>query len=294
MTDPPSADEPSTNRASHTGYGLDAGELRARNIDHELLAGDHELIAAVELLLSLGVTLEEMEGRNLTLLPGPRMTRPDAMQHPVAGMDYDDDFMRQLVLALGFDYGDDQLGLTPAELDSLRFFSDLRDVLPAAEVLSFVRVVGTSMSAVARSIISSLRLNYETPILEETGSIVEVTRAYRAITEELFPPFLDALSAIARRHVARLAGEPAFWEPDETGTVTHEQATIGFVDLVGFTEFTEQADAAQFIETVRQFELQVNELIVGRGGVLVKLIGDEAMFATFEAATAVDLSLIHI
>lgn len=290
MTDLPSEESPSSTRASRPEYRLDADELRARGIDHALLASDADLIETVELLLGLGVRLAEMEGRDLTLLPGPRMTRPDAVPHPLVGVDYSDDFTRQLVLALGFHFGSDRLGMTPAELAALGFFSELRNVLPETEVLSIVRVVGTSMSAVARSVISALRLNYETPIIEETGSIVDVTRAYRTITEELLPPFLDALSTVARRHVARLAGEPALWEPDQTGTATHEQATIGFVDLVGFTEFTEQADAAQFVKTLRRFELQVNELIVGRGGVLVKLIGDEAMFATFEAATAVDIA----
>lgn len=258
---------------------LDADGLRAMGIDHPLIPDDDELVETVSFLQDMGVELDEMIGRDLSLLPGPRIMRPDAQPHPTALMDYDDEFTKHVILALGFHYDADHLGLTPAEASALRFFTDLRSFLPEDDVLTVVRSVGTATARISRSITSTLRLNYETPILEESGSIVEVARAYEALIADLFPNFLQALDATVRRHLARLAGERVEWTVDSAHSATREFVVIGFVDLVGFTEFTERAESAVFIEALTLFEREVNEIVVSAGGALVKLIGDEAMFA---------------
>jgi adenylate cyclase len=67
---------------------------------------------------------------------------------------------------------------------------------------------------------------------------------------------------------------------------------IGFADLVGFTSLTEQLSDRQTAELIERFEVLANDLIVGGGGRVVKMIGDEVMFtAAVDQAGEISLSL---
>jgi len=262
-------------------------------IGHELLNTDADLVEMVELLAELGVPLEDMVGHDLTFLGSPRMIRPDARIEPglvFTQNDADADFRGRAALALGFNIDEDTRMLTPAEVDTIEFFNTMRDIVGDDDMLSLLRVLGSSMGRVSRSIISSLRLHYETPILEETGSLVEVFRAYRGITSEMLPPFLNAAATVLRRHIAVAAASPNMWNVDGSYAATMEHTAVGFVDLVGFTSFTERANLEQFVAALRSFESQAQEVIVENNGTLVKLIGDEVMFTAPTPSAAIKIS----
>lgn len=57
---------------------LDAQRLRAMGIDDELIESDDDLVEIVELLLDLGLSIEDMVGTDLGFLAVPRLVRPDA------------------------------------------------------------------------------------------------------------------------------------------------------------------------------------------------------------------------
>lgn len=263
-----------------TDTPLDADQLRAMGIGHELLDDDTELLAAVELLRSLGVTLDEMASTDLTLLPGPISLRPDATVSPDQVFDFDNDaeFSRALVLALGFSWQDDELLLTPAEIAAIRFFDEQRSVFGEDDTLALVQVAGVAMARIARSVIGTLRVRVETPVLEETGSLVEVFEAYQVATHEQLPQFVEALGALLRRHLALISGTESPWTAGAGESAMVEKLQVGFVDMVGFTSFTERAGQHALVETVRTFERTVNAIVLQNGGTLVKMIGDEAMF----------------
>jgi len=275
------------------GISERAAELRAMNIGHELITNDSDLVEMVDLLLDLGVPLEDMVGEDLTFLGSPRMIRPDARIEPALVFkpgDADADFRGKAAVALGFNIDEDTRLLTPAEVDTVEFFNTMRELIGDDDMLSLLRVMGSAMGRLSRSVVSSLRLHYETPILEETGSLVEVFRAYRGITSEMLPPFLDAAATVLRRHVAVAAASPNLWNVDGSYTATMEQTAIGFVDLVGFTSFTERANLEQFVVALRAFESQAQQVIVENNGTLVKLIGDEVMFSAPTPSAAIKIA----
>ena len=270
---------------------LTAVQLRGIGIDHELLAADDELIEIVHMLLDLGIGFDEMRDHDLTYLAGPRLIRPDATIEPedvfndgAAG------FRAKAVIALGFNVDEYTRLLTPAEVDTIEFFDAMREVIGDEDMLALMRVMGTSMGRLARSVISALRLHLETPIFEASGSLAEVARAYRALTEDTMTPFLAAASAVLRRHISVATTMPTVWDVDASNAATMERITVGFVDLVGFTSFTEQANLQQFVEALTSFESQAQEVIVTNGGTLVKLIGDEAMFVAPTPASGVEIA----
>jgi len=275
------------------GRQLDAKILRALGIDHPLISDDTELVDIVEMLIDLGIDLEEMIGSELTFLAAPRLIRPDATIDPAQAFrnDFDAaDFRAKAGVALGFNIDDDTRLLTPGEVETVTFFNQMRSLLGDDDVLALQRVMGSAMARIARSVISALRLNVETPIIEETGNVAEVAIAYRDITQQLLPPFLEAASNVLRRHLAVAASMPTTWDVDGSHAATLEQLTVGFVDMVGFTSFTERANLAQFVAALTAFESAANEVIVTHGGTLVKLIGDEVMFVAPTPASGVEIA----
>ena len=54
---------------------------------------------------------------------------------------------------------------------------------------------------------------------------------------------------------------------------------VGFADLVGFTSLSEQLSDTETAELIERFEVLANDIVVGGGGRVVKMIGDEVMFS---------------
>ena len=85
------------------------------------------------------------------------------------------------------------------------------------------------------------------------------------------------VEAAARRlHAAEGLGQPA---------------AVGFADLVGFTALSQQLGDRELAELVDRFAGLSHDAVVGHGGRVVKMIGDEVMFAVDELRPAADLAL---
>ena len=270
---------------------LTAAGLRAHGIDHERAQDDNDLLDSVRVLLSRGVTLDELEEFGFAKALSQRSIRPN----PLHGIDadealdhvgIDEEFSRRLRLAMGLQ-GGSGLGLTPEELEATRLFASLADLVGEQEMLSVVRVVGSSTARIARATTELLRVNFQPPIDTTPARLTDAVEAYAALIDASLPAFLDATAALVRRHLAAVLADEQAWMVDASRSATLQEHTIGFADLVGFTAFTEQVDAAAFMAAMVQFEREVQDAVVDHGGTVVKLIGDEVMFATPDPVSAV-------
>jgi adenylate cyclase len=95
-------------------------------------------------------------------------------------------------------------------------------------------------------------------------------------------------------HVHRLQLRAAVWrklagsEPGSPGTV---EATVGFVDLVGYTALAEGLDDEELGALIEHFAALAHDTVVSAGGRIVKTIGDEVMFITEDPAVAASIAL---
>ena len=112
----------------------------------------------------------------------------------------------------------------------------------------------------------------------------------------LDPERIDELEKIVgylfRRHlldsVSRHAASAGIAADDGGGPVT----AVGFADLVGFTSLSEQLTDRETAELIERFEELAIDMVVGAGGRVVKMIGDEVMFsADLEQVGEIALSL---
>jgi adenylate cyclase len=69
------------------------------------------------------------------------------------------------------------------------------------------------------------------------------------------------------------------------------ELAVGFADLVGFTALSQQLDEHELAQVVERFESNAYDTIGSRGGRVVKMIGDEVMFAVEDVVAGVDIAL---
>lgn len=181
----------------------------------------------------------------------------------------DRELTRRLWRAMGFaDVPDDEVAFSDEDLEALRRTSDLmaRDGLEPADVLHLARVLGQASARMAESVVGFAieRVAEADPdrpapaseLLEELDDVV-VYLLHRHL--------LDAV----RRHLTERHGA------EEGGT----PLCVGFADLVGFTRLSQRLDERELAALVEGFEAAASDTVVVHGGRVVKMIGDEVMFA---------------
>ncbi len=147
-------------------------------------------------------------------------------------------------------------------------------------VVQMSRVIGSSLARVAGAIIDAIGLDAES----ETGDDEEFAVAAGTLMPTM-PKVMDYvwrrhLQAAARRRVATPVGDgpPAL-------------KTVGFADLVGFTALSQQVDEHELAATVDRFETLAYDTVVGQGGRVVKMIGDEVMFVVDDVRAGAEIAL---
>jgi adenylate cyclase len=88
------------------------------------------------------------------------------------------------------------------------------------------------------------------------------------------------LQVAARRRMVR-----------EAGAVGTNVQAVGFADLVGFTALSQQLSDHELATIVERFEATAYDIVGGLAGRVIKMIGDEVMFAVDDPARALEIAL---
>ncbi|OEV03662.1 adenylate/guanylate cyclase domain-containing protein [Streptomyces oceani] len=108
------------------------------------------------------------------------------------------------------------------------------------------------------------------------------------LVQLLLPELEEFLVYVWRRQLAAAAGR--VMQTDEEEMVNRRQA-IGFADLVGFTRLSRRLEDDALGELVEEFETTAADVVAGRGGRLIKALGDEVLYVAEDAATAAEIGL---
>lgn len=195
---------------------------------------------------------------------------------------------RRLWRALGFPpAGDSEKIFTPADVEVVRAVRNLLEMgsTHPDDVLQLTRVIGQSLARVADAQVTAAadRLSQLRPeaVPDETALAALVDRI-----ETLAPSLEQFLGYVWRRHLLaalrRRSAAPAAGD---------RPCTVGFADLVGFTALSQSLAPRELAAIVDRFEAIAYEHIPERGGRVVKMIGDEVMFAVDDGAFAADIAI---
>ena len=149
-------------------------------------------------------------------------------------------------------------------------------VADPAVVLQLTRVVGQALARVAEAQVAATASGGLSgkALLERTSTLAQGVEPFLA-----YAWHRHLLAALLRVSAERdqASGAPTL--------------AVGFVDLVGFTALSQQLSEGELAETVERFEALAYEHIPERGGRVIKMIGDEVMFAADQGRVAADIAL---
>ena len=258
-------------------------------------------LALLEWLASRGVTLEQMvagvRADQLTALAGNLALQGEGaytLAEVAARSGLTPARVQEILRAVGRPpVAADERAFGEDDVRSYTAFAVTSQLFGEEATRRFSRVIGASLARLAEAAVSFFLENIEGPLREAHGSELALAQAnLRAIEMlDLVPVAFQGLfrahvqTAIRRLRQARGPGRPEGRSID-TGTFA-----VGFVDLVGFTPLSQRASVREMAALVERFEDIANDVATARDGRVVKLIGDEVMFAAVEPGATCEIAL---
>jgi adenylate cyclase len=192
----------------------------------------------------------------------------------------DTELASQLWLAMGFArVADDEREYTDDDIQALRYAGELIET-GSVEPELLVQLTRTMASSIARIADAQLEVAVDRARRQDPDRGVLVDARVVEMT-----PWL--LGYMWRRHA-----EASFGRAVEAAASGEELSlAIGFADLVGFTALSQELPEHELAALVTRFETLAHTTVVLQGGRVVKMIGDEVMFAVADVKAGVEIAL---
>lgn len=168
------------------------------------------------------------------------------------------------------------------------------DLLGEEGVLQMVRAATAAVARIGDALISAFLTGVAAPAMRDDESGLRLIEA-NLTGAALLPEFGHTLTQMLRAYMQqsyRTSSDVSFEDALTLGVDTRVLA-IGFADLVGSTTLADRTSLAGYNASLDAFERLASDVVISRGGRVVKFIGDEVMFradaADVACAIAVDL-----
>jgi class 3 adenylate cyclase len=208
---------------------------------------------------------------------GPTMNVREAAAR--GGMD--EAAVRRIVRAAGLADAGDAPVFREADVELFDSFAAGAAIFGDDATLQFTRVLGSAAARVAEAAVSLFFTNLSPRLrIEGVDDLDTVRQSANAVSA--FGGVPQAMDILLREHFTAAVRRMGLLGIAEGGTTA---VAIGFVDLADSTDLTRQVGPAELTAALSIFENTAQDAAVARGCRVVKLIGDEAMFAGTDAAT---------
>lgn len=237
-----------------------------------------------------GFTVEQMRAAHdedgLARMATDRYLRGDVITHDealrIAGVD--ETTWHHLWIAAGL-APTDTVSTAAAELFGV--FASARAMFSQDAALHFLRVIGSSVSRIAEAANALFLVDIEGPMVAHDFEPIELAQEMlRAVA--LLDQIDQPIAQLLRLHLQDSIQRYRTARTNAPGTLDTPMA-IGFVDLVGFTPLSREANPRELMQLVVDFEGQANDIVAAHGGRVVKFIGDEVMFTTVDPSASAQI-----
>ncbi len=251
-----------------------------------------ERLELIRYVMALGATLEEVAAAanlgELALDVTMRPRGPLTLGKVLEPLPIESATATRLLTALGMTT-DLNEPITAEEGETIQLFVASLGLLGEEAAVQLARVTGSAMAKVAETLVGGFRIQVELPRLESGVRYIDVVKEYSDIIHSLLPAFVRSLDALLRQQI--LAVAKRMWSTDEEHSTVTLWRTVGFVDLVGYTEVTGSLSARELAAVLIDFDERTARAVRQGNGQVVKMIGDEAMFVTEDPADACQIAL---
>lgn len=227
-----------------------------------------------------------------------RYTRIDAQRLS----DTPREFTGRLWRAFGYpSMPDDALAFTEGDVAALCRIRRLMDdgVLDEDGVVRLARAFGQTMTRLAEwqvNLLSSMLSQdpQDPPSAEAVEAIVDIAERYIGEFEPLVVhAWRRQLAAAGTRAIAAAATREAAARGDgEAAPSGRTLTTVGFADMVSFTQMSRELDELELARVVEWFEETASDIVASCGGRLVKTLGDEVLFCAESPRVGGEIALV--
>jgi hypothetical protein len=156
--------------------------------------------------------------------------------------------------------------------------------------IQLLRVIGAAAARVADATVSVFIVNVASPAVEADPSGLQLARA-NAESMLLLDGLARGFDTLLRHNIGRGFRSDVL---ETLAGVDLVRRSVGFADLVDSTAWTQQLDLRVLAQVLTRFDTTASQIVVGHGGRVVKLIGDEVLFVSDNPVSAADIGLALI
>ncbi len=278
---------------SEDGSAPDADELERLGLYDPSAPDSIDRLELIQYVVDRGATLEEVAAstdlEELAMDINLRPRGPFTLRQVAASPDIGLDVAQRLCTALGLSVDPDK-PMTVEESDTIRLLAvDGTHLLGEEATMQLARVTGSAMARVAETLLGGFRLRVQLPRKDQGTRSVDFIKETSGLARTLLPAFVRTLDALLRRQMVAVAER--VWSTDEERSAVTLHRTVGFVDLVGYTEVSASLTVRQLTAVLIEFDRRTVEAVARGNGQIVKTIGDEAMFVTEDPADGCRIAL---
>jgi class 3 adenylate cyclase len=273
-----------------------AAELEAAGLFDPESSDAPQRLALLDYLVGLGATIDELLAARPGELPllastialwGDRRRLTLAEVAAAAGVE--PALIARTWRAAGFPDPDPDLPIfSERDVEILAVMQAGIELLGEEVTVQMARVLGAAAARVADASVSAFVVNVLPQALEEDPSGLELARA-NAASMVMVDGMTRGFDTFVRHHIER-----GFRPLDMTARaegIDLVRRSVGFVDLVDSTAWTQQLELPALSLALGTFEATASEIVVGQDGRVVKLIGDGLMYITNDPTTATEIAL---
>jgi adenylate cyclase len=196
----------------------------------------------------------------------------------------DDELVERMMALLGTPVANADR-LTDDDVEALRTLKRILDTgFPLVALLQLIRVYAQSMRRIAEAEVRLFHLYVHEPMIAEGVPPLEMAEEMGGLAGQMLPEMGPITDYVHRRYLAH------YLEQDVVGHMEsdfglgpagagHMSVAICFVDLTGFTRFTEEEGDEEALDLVERFAETV-EATLPAEATIVKTIGDEVMIVS--------------
>jgi adenylate cyclase len=203
---------------------------------------------------------------------------------------------RRMWRAFGFsDPPSGERRFTERDVPVMAAFAEFIDIIGEEATLQTARAIGTAMARIAEAEVATIRSMMEAPLRVELIPEAEVWASLEELLTSRLHVIEQQFVSLHRHQIVDIARRYEEWDV-EVSRHNVADLTVGFADIVGFTELTETLDLPQLDRMLTRFESATSDAVAAAGATLVKRLGDAVMFVTPAVAVAcrIGLALVEV
>jgi len=219
----------------------------------------------------------------------PRPEGQTTIEEAAAETGLESDLIERILVLLGTPFGRERL-LGPDDVDALRHCARvLQAGFPLVAFLQLVRVYAQSLRRVADAEVRLFHLYVHEPLIRDGVDELEMAAEMGELASDVLPLAMPLFEYMHTRYLR------FFIEQDVVGHMESEYGrdatslgrvpvALCFIDLAGFTRFTEEEGDEEALDLVERF-VDTVEATLPPEATIVKTIGDEVMVVSPDPAT---------